>query len=61
MYFVSYSCGEEELLLCKSYPGTAIIFNDIEDAKIAISQEINRDEFRLKHNYKILKIVCEQK
>jgi len=61
MYFVSYSCGGEELLLCKSYPSKAIIFNDIENAKIAISQEINRDEFRLKHNYKILKIVCEQK
>jgi len=61
MYFVSYSCGGEELLLCKSYPSTVIIFNNIEDAKIAILQEINKDEFKLKHNYKILNIVCEQK
>ena len=61
MYFVSYNCANEDLFLCKSYPGNAIIFKDIEDAKTAILKNINKDEFKLKHNYKILKIVCEQK
>ena len=31
------------MFLCKSYPGNAIIFKDIEDAKTAILQNINKD------------------
>jgi len=61
MYYVCYNCGGEDIFLCKTSPGKAIVFKDTEDAKNAILQSINKDEFKLKHNYKILKIVCEQK
>jgi len=61
IYFVSYNCGGEDLFLCKSYPGKAIVFKDIEDAKTVILKSINEDKFKLKHNYKILNVICEQK